>query len=119
MREPENEPFVKSRDNDHFNVTPLKDDPPALSDEEIDETPYLKIEVPLEVKLYSLHDHILKFVDDMAKENDGDPEWCCNGVEIFKDGCKSGQKDMGAHLLSKCWRSTGEDADFDMCETCV
>ena len=52
---------------------PLKTDPLALrEEEEVDETPYLKIKVPLEVKLYSLHDYTLKFVDDMAKENDGD-----------------------------------------------
>ena len=50
---------------------------------------------------------------------DGDGNWCCNGVEIFKSGCKSGQKDFGLHLLDKAWRSTGKDADFDMCEKCI
>ena len=75
--------------------------------------------MPSETRLPSLHDHPLRYVEDMATANDGDVEWCCNGVELFKEGCKSGQKDFGAHLLSKCWRSTGEEADFDMCETCV
>ena len=54
----------------------------------------------------------------MAAENDGDPEWGCNGIEIFKDGCKSGQKDLGEHL-TKAWRSVNDEADFDMCETCI
>ena len=55
----------------------------------------------------------------MAAENDGDAEWGCNGIEIFKHGCKSGQKDLGVHTLSKAWRSINDEADFDMCETCI
>ena len=80
---------------------------------------HLRIKVPETVILHSLHPYALKYIEDMAAANDGDAEWCCNGVEIFKDGCKSGQRDFGNHLLSRCWRSTGADADFDMCETCV
>ena len=26
---------------------------------------------------------------------------------------------MGVHLLSKAWRSVNDEADFDMCETCI
>lgn len=106
-----------NKEIEEFSVTPLR-----VNEEEGEESVellYLKIKVPVETKLLTLHDHTLKYVEDMAKANDGDAEWCCNGVEIFKDGCYSGQKDFGPHLLSKCWRSTGEDADFDMCETCV
>ena len=71
------------------------------------------------VKLESLHEHELVYVEDMVAAGDGDPEWCCNGVEIFEDGCKSGQKDLGIHEGIKCWRSTGEDADYDLCENCI
>ena len=42
------------------------------------------------IKLESLHEHELVYVEDMVAAGDGDPEWCCNGVEIFEDGCKSG-----------------------------
>ena len=80
---------------------------------------YLKIKVPDVVSVKELHEHNLRYVSDMAAENDGDAEWACNGIEIFKDGCKSGQKDIGVHLLSKAWRSVDENADFDMCETCL
>ena len=66
-----------------------------------------------------MHEHELQYVEDFGELQEGDKEWCCNGVEIFKDGCKSGQTGMGEHLLSKAWRSVGEDADFDMCETCI
>ena len=71
------------------------------------------------VSIKQIHEHDLKYVEDIAAAQDGDAEWCCNGVEIFKEGCKSGQEDIGVHLLSKCWRSVGDDADFDMCETCI
>ena len=50
---------------------------------------------------------------------EGDGEWCCNGVEIFKSGCKSGQTDIGLHTGIKCWRSTDDASDFDLCEQCI
>ena len=100
-REPENEPGMQSTKKPEQNLA------------------YLKIKVPDIVAVKELHEHNLRFVSDMAAENDGDAEWGCNGIEIFKDGCKSGQKDMGVHLLSKAWRSVDENADFDMCETCL
>ena len=55
-------------------------------------------------------------------------EWCCDGVEIFKNGCKSGQKDLGKHPGILCWRcveshpeddNEEEGCDFDLCEDCL
>lgn len=103
-REPENEPALES--------TP----PPK---KQVQNQAFLKIKVPEIVSVKELHEHNLRYVEDMAAENDGDAEWACNGIEIFKDGCKSGQKDIGVHTLSKAWRSVDDEADFDMCETCI
>ena len=66
-----------------------------------------------------LHESDLEYVQDIGAIQEGDGEWCCNGVEIFKDGCKSGQTDHGLHEGIKCWRSTDEEADFDLCEMCI
>ena len=66
-----------------------------------------------------MHEFALEYVEDMAAAGDGDPEWCCNGVEIFETGCKSGQKDLGVHEGIGCWRSSNEDEDFDLCEMCI
>ena len=63
-----------------------------------------------------LHAHPLKYVEDMEAAGDGDAEWCCNGVEIFEEGCKSGQKDLGLQEGIKAWRSIDKDEDFDLCE---
>ena len=40
-----------------------------------------------------MHQYALEYVEDMAAAGEGDPEWCCNGVEIFETGCKSGLDD--------------------------
>ena len=49
------------------------------------------VKVPNRVTLKVLHQHDLEYIEDLAAAQDGDAEWCCNGVEIFKSGCKSGQ----------------------------
>ena len=84
-----------------------------------DPNEWKKIEVPLVVSIKRLHENDLEYIEDMAAVQEGDGEWCCNGVEIFRDGCKSGQKDIGLHEGIKCWRSVVEDADFDLCEECL
>ena len=113
MKEPENEPISYK--------TPDKVEQKHEESEDLQdiENGHLKIKVHQTITLKNIHEHELQYVADMGKLQDGDNEWCCNGVEIFKDGCKSGQTDIGEHLGIKAWRSTGEDADFDLCETCI
>ena len=78
-----------------------------------------KIVVPVRVNVPDIHEHALQYVEDLEVIQEGDGEWCCNGVEIFKSGCKSGQTDIGLHEGVKCWRSTDDNADFDLCEQCI
>ena len=56
----------------------------------------------------TLHEFALQFIADVKAIQEGDGEWCCNGVEIFKSGCKSGQTEIGLQTGIKCWRSTDE-----------
>ena len=83
------------------------------------EQDWRKIELPLKITLDRFHDHALEYIENIKEAQEGDGEWCCNGVEIFKDGCKSGQKELGLHEGIKCYRSTDADADFDLCEQCI
>ena len=61
----------------------------------------------------------------MTSEEIEDASWQCNGSDIFKDGCYSGQKSFDLHLGTRAWRCVeqqeGEqdDCDFDLCEMCV
>ena len=48
-----------------------------------------------------LHEHPIQYTDtnsnsrhEMKDMEIVDSEWCCDGCEIFKDGCKSGQTDL-------------------------
>ena len=78
-----------------------------------------------------LHEHPLKFYDskkDTKDDEDDDGTWRCNGYEIFKNGCKSGQKDFETHTDTLAWRCTEmipheelgeEECDFDLCEMCL
>ena len=75
--------------------------------------------VPERVEVASLHRFPLEYIEDVGAVQEGDGEWCCNGVEIFKEGCKSGQTDLGLQIGIKCWRSTDEQSDFDLCEQCI
>ena len=74
------------------------------------------VKVPDRVLVTALHEHPLQYIADLSAVQEGDGEWCCNGVEIFKSGCKSGQSDLGLQSGIKCWRSTDEQSDFDLCE---
>ena len=49
-----------------------------------------QIVVPEVVNVLGIHEHPLKYIEDLEVIQEGDGEWCCNGVEIFKSGCKSG-----------------------------
>ena len=40
-------------------------------------------------------------------------EWCCNGSEIFQDGCKGGISDWGLHLEFDAWRCFHNQAQDD------
>ena len=67
----------------------------------------------------------------MSAQSFEDASWQCNGIDIFTDGCKSGQTTFALHLDTKAWgcyqTSEGSDADFeeqvscdfDICEMCV
>ena len=75
-------------------------------------------ELDKKINLEMLHDHPLERVED--KPLGELEEWCCNGIELFEDGCKSGQTDLSLHAGTKAYRSTGgESADFDLCEVCI
>ena len=58
----------------------------------------------------SIHDHELEMIepykDHDGKELDSDDDlmWICNGMELFKGGCKSGQTDFAMHRGTKAWR---------------
>ena len=40
----------------------------------------------------------------MTSEEIEDASWQCNGSDIFKDGCYSGQKSFDLHLRTRAWR---------------
>ena len=51
--------------------------------------PWRQICVNELVIVKSIRGHLLQHIDMI--DEDGKPvKWCCNGVEIFHDGCKSG-----------------------------
>ena len=78
-----------------------------------------QVKVPNQVLIKVLHEYSLEYIQDIGSTQDGDAQWCCNGVEIYKSGCKSGQEDLGLHEGIKCWRSTNSSCDFDLCEHCI
>ena len=85
MKEPENEPTGKSPEKVVLQKQAEEsEDLPGL------ENGHLKIKVHQTITLKNIHEHELTYVADFGALQDGDKEWCCNGVEIFKDGCKSG-----------------------------
>ena len=90
-----------------------------IEEESYDPDAWREIQIPNTVTLKRLHESDLTYIADISAVQEGDGEWCCNGVEIFKDGCKSGLTDMGLHEGIKCWRSTDAEADFDLCENCI
>ena len=52
---------------------------------------------------------------------DEEEEWLCNGSEIFKNGCYSGQTDLKIKHNVNGWACMFNemDCDFDLCETCI
>ena len=65
--------------------------------------PWRQICVNELVIVKSIHGHLLQHIDMIDEE--GKPvKWCCNGVEIFHDGCKSGQTDLRKHVNTLAWR---------------
>ena len=50
------------------------------------------------------------------EENDN---WLCDGFNLFKCGCKSGQTEFGEHPGIEGWSSSNPNEDFDLCEMCI
>ena len=63
------------------------------------------------VEIPALHKHPIKMIqplqkrrEQMTSEEIEDASWQCNGSDIFKDGCYSGQKSFDLHLGTRAWR---------------
>ena len=85
--------------------------------------PWRTIQVNELVIVKSIHPHLLQHID-MIDENGKAIKWLCNGVDIFHDGCKSGQTEMRKHTNTLAWRcqetdEKGSECDFDLCQDCL
>ena len=84
---------------------------------------------------YLVNGHSLQLSDEIGKnlkivpDNTVDTEeasWQCDGVTLFKDGCKSGQQEFDLYTDTYAWScdmkdeaNDGDDSDFDICEMCI
>ena len=73
-----------------------------------------KMPLPSSVEINSIHEHPLNLFKDydssrqskesMSVEHYESACWSCNGVDIFKDGCKGNITDFGLHPNMKVWQ---------------
>ena len=81
------------------------------------------------IKVPKIHPCLLKQFkgvqgDGGDSEGFDEDKWLCDGVWIYKGGCKSGHKRDAFDYYTgmqgwRCSKANEEECDFDICEMCV